>query len=160
MFSKLVFCLVLWIVRAEDDCHDFSPRYFEYLGTKTPYRLIANLNSSEIRYEGCEPIKIWMMIRHGTRNPGDQLITSMNTQIMQLRDEIVINHEEGKNDFCDGIIQKFEAWSPMVTFNKKKILVKEGEEEMTELAKRFKLRFPELFPNDYSEDFYQVNINS
>lgn len=146
------------MVVAEDDCHDFSPVYSEYLGTKTPYRLIANLNTSEIAYEGCKPIKIWMMFRHGTRNPGDKMITSMNTQMMQIRDEIVINHEEGKNDFCDGIIRKFERWSPMAAYSKMKHLVVEGEEEMVDLAERFRKRLPGLFPNEYSEQFYQVSF--
>lgn len=38
---------------------------------------------------GCEPKKIWMIIRHGTRNPSDKQIELMRTRLPQLRSIIL-----------------------------------------------------------------------
>lgn len=44
-------------------------------------------------------MKFWSMIRHGTRNPSDDIIKGMNERLPLLRDEILLNHKEGKGKY-------------------------------------------------------------
>ena len=38
---------------------------------------------------------MWMYVRHGSRNPGDDEIPEMKTRLPALRDAIVSAHEAG-----------------------------------------------------------------
>lgn len=88
-----------------------------YLSTKSPYRIVANYkNFSKIHYPGkysyirliriiinpvvvrpqssntgCKPLKLWGLVRHGTRNPSVKLIEKMRTRLPEIRDLILEN---------------------------------------------------------------------
>lgn len=51
----------------------------------------------------------------------------------------------------------FQQWKPSISEEDMKKLTHEGEEEMLQLAKRMKNRFPTLFPVVFSNSSYQVN---
>ena len=40
-------------------------------GTKTSYFKVANTDDGVLEVDGCSPAMIWILARHGTRNPGD-----------------------------------------------------------------------------------------
>jgi hypothetical protein len=42
---------------------------------------------------GCEARALWQLVRHGTRNPGDDDIELMRSRGPELRDAVVENHE-------------------------------------------------------------------
>lgn len=65
--------------------------YENHLGTKTPYRNVANMDTTPFKYKGCVPKKILMIIRHGTRYPSVQYITMINELLPLIRDDIVKN---------------------------------------------------------------------
>lgn len=102
---KLFLCfLPYFFVSPTNSCSNDGYPYENYLSTKTPYRLVSNNSFERISYKGellkntllidyficlyvlgCEPKKIWMMIRHGTRNPSDNHIVLMKTRLPQIR---------------------------------------------------------------------------
>ena len=45
---------------------------------------------------GCSATKLWLLVRHGTRNPGDNDILEMQTRGVEIQQNIVKNHEEGR----------------------------------------------------------------
>ena len=47
---------------------------------------------------GCKPVQVFMIARHGTRYPEPKLIPEMKN-LLQLRDQIVRNHEERKSTY-------------------------------------------------------------
>lgn len=48
---------------------------------------------------GCEPKKIWMIIRHGTRNPSDKNIYFMKERLPELR-KLILNSTKLPNGKC------------------------------------------------------------
>ena len=42
----------------------------------------------------CKPIQIWMLIRHGTRNPAKGEIKGMKHDLPELQRRIIENHEQ------------------------------------------------------------------
>lgn len=160
MFFSFI-CFTFFVaVLAEEECHQWSKSYPHYLSTKTPYRVVANLNDSKLSFSGCQPTKIWMMVRHGTRYPGAELINNVNNVLYKIRDDIVSGFEEGTNTLCEEVAKRFASWSPNLDMSKKKHLAHEGEEEMIGLAERFQRRLPELFPEVYSSAFKVSKIGN
>ena len=45
---------------------------------------------------GCSAKQFWLLVRHGTRNPGDDDILDMLTRGKEIQHSIIKNHEEGK----------------------------------------------------------------
>lgn len=45
---------------------------------------------------GCEPKKIWMVIRHGTRNPNQRQIGLMNERLPEIR-KLILNSDNLPN---------------------------------------------------------------
>ncbi|XP_018323869.2 multiple inositol polyphosphate phosphatase 1 [Agrilus planipennis] len=134
-----------------DNCNIF-PEYNLYLGTKTPYRLIANLSDHKIEVKGCTPLKIWYLIRHGTRNPGAGFINKANQRLSHIRDQIIQNkHLLNKTTKC---INGFDKWHMDVKELEAKNLRLEGEDEMVLLAERMQKRFPEILSHIYSNTSY------
>ena len=66
--------------------------------TKTGYAAVQNDDDSLLEEEGCEgPQFVWMVARHGTRNPSAAAIASMRRILPKIREQIVSNHQEGKS---------------------------------------------------------------
>lgn len=87
--------------------------------------------------------------RHGTRFPGKKVI-SKYLSLTDLRDELL----EKSKFLSDHEIEAFKAWSPLpISLDHQKFLTKEGEEELLELGKRFKVNFPMFFNNDVKSNF-------
>nr|XP_022917214.1 multiple inositol polyphosphate phosphatase 1-like [Onthophagus taurus]XP_022917215.1 multiple inositol polyphosphate phosphatase 1-like [Onthophagus taurus] len=151
--------LLLWIIFLNFYLSIHSEEYIEnYLGTKSAYRYVANLNNFENHdQEGCAT-KIWMFVRHGTRYPGISDIKVMREHLPKLQDEIIrvnedeslkIDHRLSKSDLL-----LFKKWYPRVEEYEAKMLTVEGEKEMVELAERMQWRFPNLLKPFYSNTSY------
>lgn len=115
----LCFCTATLITFATPSNTCTAPQYhFEkHLGTKSPYRNVANFNTSEIKFEGklaeqrivfiyeiclgCEATKIWSLVRHGTRNPNLKLIDRMKTRLPEIRDAILENFPEATSTYSE-----------------------------------------------------------
>lgn len=121
MFTEkfLKYFLLCFFLHWTNSCSNDGYPYENYLSTKTPYRLVSNNSFERISYEGkssgylktamssifllwlwfvlgCEPKKVWMLIRHGTRNPSDTHITHMKRRLPEIR-RLILNSKELPN---------------------------------------------------------------
>ena len=85
----------------------------DHFGTKTSYFARANTNDSAPEVEGCEQETLWMLARHGTRNPGDDDILEMGERLPGLRDQVVSAWEAGLSSLEEEDIIRLTQW----TFN-------------------------------------------
>lgn len=100
---------------------------------------------------GCSPLRIWSVIRHGTRNPSKKVIENIKTQLTSLRDNILSQKD---NDLCSKHLESLRKWNFTVPPEEEKYLVAEGEDELIELAERLQNRFPNLLPDIYNPKHY------
>lgn len=100
----------------------------------------------------CTPTKIWMLVRHGTRNPSVKLIKKMRERLPQIRD-LILNNTNDFNGYFENLLKKWEIY---ITDKDQKLLTHEGEEEMLYLAKRMQRRFPHVLETKYSNSSYKV----
>ncbi|CAK9812393.1 Multiple inositol polyphosphate phosphatase 1 [Anthophora quadrimaculata] len=142
------------------NCLSHNIDYRCRLGTKTPYRFISNHNDSPLEYSGCEPKKIWLVIRHGTRYPGKKYISSMIERLPQLQKIILDNYERNKTDLTEEDAASFKDWK--ISFNEDDImkLAEEGENELIDLGERYQSRFPTLMPEVYDNQTYRFKYTA
>lgn len=134
-------------------CHDTHKDYFKYLATKTGYRFIQNENDEPLTIPDCKLTKIWGLVRHGTRLPGDSIIDKMRNYLPTLQKQIVDNFLSDKSQLCD--ISKMKAWTPQVSLkDEEKSLTKEGQRELFALAQRLKNRFPTLLGQEFRNETF------
>ncbi|XP_063238428.1 multiple inositol polyphosphate phosphatase 1 [Bacillus rossius redtenbacheri] len=155
--SKLVVlvlaCSPMESLSETDFCHSKGMN-LHHLATKTPYRFVRHDDSST-NYPDCEPVRAWMIVRHGTRYPGSKAIQKMVHSLPLLRNRILAANKAGKGSLCREEVSALERWACGVEEADEKRLAHEGEDEMLELAERFQQRFPRLFPGDYRNDTYK-----
>lgn len=106
-FLYLILC---YLQNVTTSCSNDGYPYEPYLSSKTPYRIVSNNNFDRINYEGkiyisrdsnfihsvilgCESKKIWMIIRHGTRNPSDQHINHMKERLPEIKNLILSSRQ-------------------------------------------------------------------
>ncbi|KOC67227.1 Multiple inositol polyphosphate phosphatase 1 [Habropoda laboriosa] len=142
------------------NCVLYNKDYRCRLGTKTPYRFISNHNDSPLEYSGCEPKKIWLIIRHGTRYPGKKYISSMIAKLPQFQKIILDNYERNKTDITEEDAALFKQWK--ISFNVDDImkLTEEGENELIDLGERYQSRFPTLMPEVYDNQTYRFKYTA
>ncbi|XP_022194980.2 multiple inositol polyphosphate phosphatase 1 isoform X1 [Nilaparvata lugens] len=158
----LVACLALvYVVLFRKDCHDFRASILSHLGTRTPYRFVQNLDVSEIHYPGCEPLKMWSMIRHGSRKANVKHIEGYREKLEALREKILLCLSQKKCGLCGDLKDDFENWQlGEVDRITSMDLVHEGEDEMLLLGERMQMRFPSILPETYSRDIYKFRYTA
>ncbi|KAJ4432670.1 hypothetical protein ANN_21293, partial [Periplaneta americana] len=143
-----------------EKCFSRTQNTHLYLATKTPYRYLTNKNDSVIHYPGCNPIRIWMIVRHGTRYPSGKVIQKMRERLPQLRETVIQNHKSKRGKLCKEELAALQAWSPHVEEADEKRLAHEGEDEMVELAERFQNRFPQILSEIYTNLTYKFRYTA
>lgn len=146
-----IILFALAIVVVAEECNDVIDNH---LGTKTPYRVVGNLNHNRIEYSGCVPQKIWMLSRHGTRNPSREYIDVMKGRLSELKRAVL----ESDNELINSDLQLFEKWKVNLENDDEKLLTTEGANEMVLLAERMQARFPDILSNVYSNTSYQFKF--
>ncbi|KAL3274093.1 hypothetical protein HHI36_015509 [Cryptolaemus montrouzieri] len=136
-------------------CNDVAKNYQLHLGTKTPYRIVANNTFGKIEYQGCKPNKMWMIIRHGTRNPSESFIESMDRRLPKIRDLILKNNPTSSDVLHNSDLIALQHWENKLKKKDQKKLTREGENEMIDIAERMQSRFPMLLSNIYSNTSYK-----
>ncbi|XP_073983725.1 multiple inositol polyphosphate phosphatase 1-like [Rhodnius prolixus] len=165
-FISLNILIVIFnIIGAEEDesCFIYDREGSKHLGTKTPYRLVANKEDSVIEYKGCHPLKIVGVIRHGTRTPGHKAEKKIRSKLGALRDHIEAGNlpEVNSGNFCEyNLHSQIKNWKFLIEKEGEKVLTNEGEDEMIKLAKRIKSRFPTLLNQEYSNSSYYFRFTS
>lgn len=163
MLNKIILCQIYVVLFSTLFCIingcSSGPYPFEgYLGTRTPYRIVGNTSFDQIQYKGCKPLKIWMIIRHGTRNPSEQNIGLMKNRLPQIRD-LLLEKIKSPTDMIRGRdIDQFRKWKSKFQEDEEMNLAPEGEEEMIILAERMQSRFPEVFDKIYSNTSYNFKF--
>ncbi|XP_065668568.1 multiple inositol polyphosphate phosphatase 1 [Hydra vulgaris] len=110
--------------------------------SKTPYKLVGNMNL-DVKYpDGCKPVQINLVHRHGHRYPSRKNIIEFN----DMFDILKSSHQASSKDF--------PTENPF-TVDQDKLLTVVGEEEMYGIAQRIRQRFPELFTQSYSSVFHK-----
>ncbi|XP_026481060.1 multiple inositol polyphosphate phosphatase 1-like [Ctenocephalides felis] len=136
-----------------NNCNDVKNENFHFhLATKTPYRFVENKNVSKLTFPGCTPRQIWMVIRHGTRNPGGKYIRALD-RLTQIQQKFLENLS--KSTLCFENSKNLQQWkAPSDLLGNEKFLTKEGQKELMELSNRMRQRLPELFPASFSNSSY------
>ncbi|XP_065205097.1 multiple inositol polyphosphate phosphatase 1-like [Planococcus citri] len=152
MVIALVFfiSLILRINAEFEQCFADVETPYPYFSSRTPY--FASRTSDIEPETDCTPTYIWALIRHGTRYPGLKLINLVN-QLYQLRNEIVLNHKEGRGELCQKDIQNLENWKTNLTADLEYELTFLGIDEEIFLAQKFKNAFPTLFESPTKDSF-------
>ncbi|XP_067638914.1 multiple inositol polyphosphate phosphatase 1 [Eurosta solidaginis] len=136
----------------EQQCSNLERHEIEtHLSTKTPYRVVANLNDKPITYPGCQPTRIWSVIRHGTRNPSKEHIEGAKVKLLRLKENILLNP---LTNLCLDELTRLRLWHFNVSSEEEKYLTPEGVDELIELAERMQKRFPYLLPDQYDPNLY------
>ncbi|XP_041977537.1 multiple inositol polyphosphate phosphatase 1-like [Aricia agestis] len=130
-----------------------------YLSTRTPYRFKYNTNESQIIYPGCEAKKVWMLLRHGTRQPSTKDINNINIKLKDLKLEILSQNIE-KVILSKEQLKIFENWDINLSPEEQKFLTYEGQDEMILTAERMQKRFPKIITEEYSNKTYQFRYTA
>ena len=114
--------------------------FVDKFGTKTSYFNVANTDDETLEVEGCSPVMIWILARHGTRNPGDDNILKMADELPRLRDEIVTAWQEGRGNMLEKDIIRMIEWSFDLTVEDENILTESGHQEHQQMGSRWRSR--------------------
>lgn len=63
---------------------------------------------------GCEPKRIWSLVRHGTRNPNRKTIRLMVEELLAIRSRLIEAQDETPT-MCNEDVRLFEEWIPNVS---------------------------------------------
>ncbi|KAI4302436.1 hypothetical protein MLD38_038181 [Melastoma candidum] len=130
-----------------------------HLSTVTRYGVVGGTINAEFVPsdvpQGCNPIHLNLVSRHGTRAPTKKRMRELDRLADHL-EELVRGAEEMKLS-TDKVPGWLKGWSSPW---KKKVkggeLIVKGEEELYDLGLRVRERFPELFSEEYHPDVYTV----
>ncbi|XP_048231730.1 multiple inositol polyphosphate phosphatase 1 isoform X2 [Ricinus communis] len=138
---------------------DQSINIHQHLSTVTRYGAVKDVvyNSFEESNvpDGCTPIHLNLVARHGTRSPTKKRKRELDRLSSRL-EELIRDAEEQKLS-----LQKVPAWlkgweSPWKGELKGGELISRGEEELYDLGIRTRERFPDLFKEEYHPDVYPI----
>lgn len=116
----------------------------EHLASKCPYRPLGSLEAqTPLPSQGCFPLHLNLIARHGNRNPGDGDIE----EFIRIEQTVKAYSSKIRYDW----MKKFTNPVPIEDEGK---LVLGGQNEHYNLAKRFSKAFPELFKQSYNSDIY------
>lgn len=126
-------------------------------GTKTAYQF-SNYGrprkDQQRAFPECKAMQVWMVGRHGTRNPSKTELERFDS-IIKLRDEIIRNYDELKTSkLCPTDLTNLQNWKLIWKPEDEEQLTQQGREEISLLAKRLRTRFPDLFFRPYNEQTY------
>uniref|UniRef100_A0A6N2KEM7 Multiple inositol polyphosphate phosphatase 1 n=1 Tax=Salix viminalis TaxID=40686 RepID=A0A6N2KEM7_SALVM len=131
-----------------------------HLCTVTRYDVakdIANTSAAAANNipNGCTPIHINLVARHGTRSPNKKRMRELDELASHLGE--LIREAEEQNLSLEKVPSWLRGWkSPWRGKLKGGELISKGEEELYNLGIRIRLRFSELFDEKYHPDVYPI----
>lgn len=158
--------IVLWagLIQANNDektsCLFDPKKLVKNLSTKTPYFYISSEQNRSQQLDGRinGTLQLWLIARHGTRYPSDSGLDAIKTKLQKFIQKVRENHEKGFGELCKDDVHFFSKWmedtkeSLQSEHIQEKFLHPEGEMEFINLAERFRERFPDLLPENYSSE--------
>ena len=150
-----------------------------YFATKTAYRWNRNKDDDEIKHDGkfyfessiarnlflyylvrvlkgCKAKQLWILSRHGTRNPGSEDMAELQQVLPELRNLILGNTKAGKGNLCKDDVENLKNWILYANITADKYLRKEGFKELKNLGDRFQERFDKLITRPFKNESYIV----
>lgn len=145
----------------EDYCYDTDTEKPQsaHFGTKTAYQIIKGSDSQrQYVVPNCNPVKIWILSRHGTRLPSVKDIKELK-ELSNLRDEVVKNYEERRTKpdegaLCDEDLELIKNWNwnPNISGDYENFLTVQGWNDLKYLAINYQRIFPNLLENIYAPE--------
>lgn len=157
MFAILIFVLLSITAQLKAD-HGFDVRH--YLSTVTTYDVVKDIvkASANSTPDGCTPIHLNLVARHGTRSPTKKRMRELDKLASHL--EELIKDAEEQNLSLEKVPSWLRGWkSPWRGKLKGGELIRKGEEELYNLGIRIRERFPELFEEEYHPDVYPIKAS-
>ncbi|CAG7833584.1 unnamed protein product [Allacma fusca] len=167
--ATVVVLIGIYFLLWKSTCHS-EPSFpvVKYLATKAPYvvhdHLLYNFTKKgrsveELIPKDCQAEQIWIVARHGTRNPSDKVITKMLEELQEIQKEIIAAHEPGAvvgGQLCEPELSAIKMWQPDLDLEpaNEKWLVQQGEVELEGIGARFQKTFPNIFQKDYDSRVY------
>ncbi|BBG98087.1 histidine acid phosphatase family protein [Prunus dulcis] len=104
---------------------------------------------------GCTPIHLNLVARHGTRSPTKKRIKELDNLATHL--EVLLREAEEQNLSLEKLPGWLKGWkSPWKGKLKGGELIIQGEDELYDIGIRTRARFPNLFNDDYHPDVYAI----
>ncbi|KAJ8731981.1 hypothetical protein PYW08_014711 [Mythimna loreyi] len=154
-FILLTVFLTLFLKNvASIDCFWSTECKYKYFSSKTSYENIrGDIRDSFVKPEGCEPINVWTIMRHGKKYPGSTFLQHIK-DVLYLKDYIISNYDNGNSSLCAQDVDSFREWTIEEKFiNEPNTVTNEGYQEMLRFGSRLKEVLPEIF-NDLKEEEY------
>ncbi|KAL2567755.1 hypothetical protein AAZV13_18G022800 [Glycine max] len=105
--------------------------------------------------EGCVPIHLNLVARHGTRSPTKKRIKELDNLSERL--EVLVRDSKERNLPFQRVPSWLNGWkSPWHGRRKGGELITKGEEELYDLGIRIRENFPNLFDEEYHPDIYPI----
>ncbi|XP_045493085.1 multiple inositol polyphosphate phosphatase 1-like [Colias croceus] len=118
---------------------------YKYLSSETPYNLVrGDIRDSVVKLEGCEPVSVWGIYRHGKTYP-DLTTGRAMKEAVSLRKYIFSSYEKGHSSLCAQDVENLRNWEfDGKMFENKEDITDEGRKEMLFLGKRLREAFPDI----------------
>ncbi|XP_074556171.1 uncharacterized protein LOC141811985 isoform X2 [Curcuma longa] len=157
LLALLLSCSLLRSTSLADETFDVR----RHLSTVTRYDIAREASdvgvSSSAIPDGCEPVHLNLVARHGTRAPTKKRIKELDRLAVRL--EALVT--DAKKILEEDALQKIPLWlwgwkSPWEGRGKGGELISKGEVELYQLGVRIRDRFPTLFGEEYHPDTYPI----
>ncbi|KAM3962683.1 multiple inositol polyphosphate phosphatase 1-like [Aphomia sociella] len=143
--------LFIYVVHSKE-CYWNSCPYVLF-GSKTLYDDVRGDIRDVPEIEGCKPMSLWVLARHGARNPSVYDCNNM-MDVMKLKDEILNSHAAGQGEMCAQDIDNIRSWKWNDTMNKQfNNLINTGFTEVKQLGARIKKKFSHFLEH---VDYYVI----
>ncbi|CAG9824646.1 unnamed protein product [Phaedon cochleariae] len=150
----------------EDYCYGTDEEPYLNFATKTAYDNLNHRRSeSQHLIPECTAVQFWSLIRHGTRLPDVEEIKNFRG-LSRLHEEIAKNYHDRRSypdrgRLCPKDYELFIRWrfNDSISESKANSLTSQGMEDMKQLARRFKWKYPQLFQS-YDERSYNFQYSS
>ncbi|XP_020228709.1 multiple inositol polyphosphate phosphatase 1 isoform X1 [Cajanus cajan] len=156
-FLLLIF---LWALHYSNAEEPFDVR--KHLSTVSRYGVVKDIADNNFVPsnipEGCIPIHLNLVARHGTRSPTKKRIKELDT--LSARLEVLVRDAKERNLPLERVPSWLNGWkSPWQGRRKGGELIIKGEEELYDLGIRIREKFPNLFDEEYHPDVYPIKAS-
>ncbi|XP_017128590.1 multiple inositol polyphosphate phosphatase 1 [Drosophila elegans] len=162
----LIFLLLPLVAIAQGDDYCFSKDtsrlQTRQFSSKTAYQIVKGTDiDKQYLVPGCQPQKMWIFHRHGTRLPKKSMINKA-PRVAELRDLIINNYKVAKtkpetDELCqtDLLAIQFWKWNSSITPDMEEYLTTQGYDDLRGTAKLYQRYYPSVLPPVYNDTYYQ-----
>ncbi|EXB29259.1 Multiple inositol polyphosphate phosphatase 1 [Morus notabilis] len=154
------FLISLSVIANSNAGEDFDVR--KHLSTVSRYGVVKDIADNSFVAsnvpEGCTPIHLNLVARHGTRSPTKKRMRELDRLAAHL--EVLLRDVEVQNLSLQEVPSWLWGWkSPWKEKVKGGELISKGEKELYDFGIRTREKFPNLFDEDYHPDVYPIRTS-